>query len=201
VVAKSPVLVQVETKLRKRLSSLPSDEDSLAGVLSVQAAPAKRWVPKPFEESNVDWRFLSDLLHELHGSPRHGNPKDPVDSLIYVMLSRKTPIRTAGKMFGRLKRRFPTWEKMLGADVAIIRRAIRGGGLEATRAKDLQKVLTILREEFGKVSLHRLRKWSNPRCLNFLTRLPGVGVKSALCVLMYAFDRKVFPGMLTASGF
>lgn len=150
-------------------------------------------MPRALVEGELDWRFLSDVLHELHGSPRHGNPKDPLDCLVYVMLSRKTPIRIAAKLFHRLKSTFPSWKMMLDADVKIIRRAIQGGGLETTRAKDLQTALAIIQKTFGRVSLNGIRKWSNQRCLTFLTGLPGVGTKSALCVMMYALGRKVFP--------
>jgi endonuclease III len=82
---------------------------------------------------------------------------------------------------------------MAVADIAQIRQAIAGGGLEATRAKHLQEVVATLKTEFGRVSLHRLHKWSNQKCLDFLTRLRGVGKKSALCVMMYGLNRKVFP--------
>jgi endonuclease III len=82
---------------------------------------------------------------------------------------------------------------MVSADVRRIRTAISGGGLEATRAKHLQRVVQILKAQFGTASLRQLRKWSNPKCLEFLTSLPGVGKKSALCVMMYGLNRKVFP--------
>ena len=192
-IARDTDLMQIEKYLRKRLSSASSDESSLADTLRVKDARTRRWVPRPFEEGMLDWRFLSEMLHELHGSPRHGNPKDPLDCLVYVMLSRKTPIPTAGKLFRKLKRKFPTWGEMAATDVDAVRGAIRGGGLEATRAKHLHGVVETLRTEFGSASLNRLRKWSNQRCLDFLTRLPGVGKKSALCVMMYGLNRKVFP--------
>jgi len=119
--AKATDLVQIEKTLRKRLSSASPDESSLAKTLRVQNARARRWVPRPFEDGVIDWRFLSDALHELYGSPRHGNPKDPLDCLIYVMLRRKTPIPMAGKLFGRLKRMFPNWGQMVSADVRRVR--------------------------------------------------------------------------------
>jgi DNA (cytosine-5)-methyltransferase 1 len=190
----SKQLSGIEQELRQRLLSRDDpSSSSVARLVKVEDAPIRKWVPRPLCDGKVDWGFLAAMLHELHGSPRHGNPSDPLDCLIYVMLSRKTPITVAGKLFRRLKRRFATWDNLLTSKPSTLRKLLSGGGLEETRTGDLRNVLAAIKHRFGTVTLSYLDTWGNRRCLAFLTSLPGVGKKTALCVMMYALGRKVFP--------
>lgn len=142
----------------------------------------------------MDWEALSKALEDAYGNPRHGNPEEPVDCLFYLMLSRKTPIPVAGRVLGRLRDLVGgDWNQLPDRDEKEIAAAIYGSGLEEIRAGHIRKVAAILREQFGYVTLDPLREWSDEECQRFLTRLPGVGVKTALCAMMYTLDRQVFP--------
>jgi DNA (cytosine-5)-methyltransferase 1 len=61
------------------------------------------------------------------------------------------------------------------------------------RAGELHAALRVIRDQLGDVTLEPLRHWNNQRCLAFLSALPGVGPKTAQCVMLYALRRKVFP--------
>lgn len=141
----------------------------------------------------MDWETVSRLLEATHGNPRHGNPYKPVDCLFYLMLSRKTPIATAARIFGRLKELAPDWNDLLTHTPAELATAIRGSGLEEIRAAHIRQVVDHLSGRFGSVTLDPLRTWSDAECLKFLASLPGVGAKTAYCLMMYAMDRQVFP--------
>lgn len=142
----------------------------------------------------MDWEAVSKALEETYGNPRHGNPEEPVDCLFYLMLSRKTPITTAGRTLARLQELVGhDWNHLPDTDEKDIAAAIYGSGLEEIRAAHLRMVAAILRERFGAVTLDPIREWSDEECISFLTRLPGVGAKTALCVMMYTLGRQVFP--------
>lgn len=141
----------------------------------------------------MDWEGLAWTLAERYGSPRHGNPTDPTDCLFYLMLSRKTPIRTAEKMYARLKAELPNWDSLLQLTREQLAELLHGSGLETIRAGHLLEVAGLLRARFGSVTLEPLRQWSDDECLNFLVSLPGMGMKTALCVMLYGLDRQVFP--------
>lgn len=166
---------------------------SVASKYPVEKAPTRKWVPKPLFNGNIDWRFLSSILEILHGNPRHGNPENPVDCLVYVMLTRKTPIEIGEVIFERLKERYRDWEQVIADDTDELRRILHGSGLEDNKAHDIQNTLSLIREKFGAVNLDRLKDWGKVRCLKYLTSLPGVGPKTARCVMMYALGKKVFP--------
>jgi len=141
----------------------------------------------------VDWEGLSKALVARYGSPRHGNPTDPTDCLFYIMLSRKTPIRTAARVYDRLRAALYDWDDLLRLTQEQLVQLLWGSGLEEIRAGHLLAVAGLLRKRFGSVTLEPLRRWSDDECLNFLVSLPGLGTKTALCVMLYGLNRQVFP--------
>lgn len=159
----------------------------------VKKAQTRKWVPQPMLNGRIDWRYLSDILELLYKNPRHGNPDDPLDDLIYVMLTRKSPIDMAPKIFKKLKEKYENWDNLLQDSQNNLINLLYGIGLEEIRAKDITDTLEIIKKEFGSLSLDPLKKWTNDRCLRLLTSLPGVGTKTARCVMMYALGRNVFP--------
>ncbi|MHB9145731.1 MAG: endonuclease III domain-containing protein [Symbiobacteriia bacterium] len=85
------------------------------------------------------------------------------------------------------------WDRLPDLDTSEIAAALHGSGLEEIRARHIREVAVKLRDHFGSVTLEPLRSWPDDECTRFLTALPGVGTKTALCVEMYALDRQVFP--------
>lgn len=166
---------------------------SVAQTFRVESARQRRWVPMPFADGKLDWGLLSWMLESAYNNPRHGNPEDPLDCLIYVMLTRKTPISLGKKIYSKLRRHYPNWLALLSETPGELQKLLRGSGLEELKAGDIRAVLAAVYREFGELSLDRLSGWSNDRCLRFLTGLPGVGTKTARCVMMYSLGRGVFP--------
>jgi endonuclease III len=66
-------------------------------------------------------------------------------------------------------------------------------GLGTQRARNIKRLLASVRERFGTYSLDKLEGWSDREVEAFLTDLPGVGLKTAKCVMMYALRRPVLP--------
>lgn len=142
----------------------------------------------------MDWESVSRALEVAYGNPRHGNPEDPVECLIYLMLSRKTPIAVAGRMLKRLEVLVGhDWNRLPEISEKDLAATLHGSGLEEIRAHQIHLVAVTLRERFGRITLDPLRNWSDDACFRFLTELPGVGAKTALCVMMYTLGRQVFP--------
>ncbi|MBS3976243.1 MAG: hypothetical protein KGZ75_05900 [Syntrophomonadaceae bacterium] len=139
------------------------------------------------------WNLISDQLERKYHNPRHGNPEDPVECLFYVMLTRKTPIRKAQHVFERILELVPWPDMLLDMDETQLYNLLYSCGLQHMRVKNIGDVAEFLFHQFGRITLDPLREKSNEDCLSFLTSLPGVGTKTALCVMMYALDRKVFP--------
>ncbi len=136
---------------------------------------------------------VDELLHYAYGCPDHNNKQDPLDELVFILLSRRTRDLSYERVYNRLKERFPHWEDLASASTAEVLRIIEEAGLGPKRASEIQANLKTIRDTLGSYSLDRLRGWNNSRIFKFLTSLRGVGPKSAYCVMMYSLGRRVFP--------
>ena len=133
------------------------------------------------------------LLQETHGSPRHGNKDDPLDELVYIILSNRTRQEAAQAGFDALLEAFGSWPAMAEANRRAITSVIRHLGLARVKSTQLLEILARLKADFGDVSLTCLGSWSTAKAEAYLVSLPGVSKKVAKCVLMYSLGRSVLP--------
>jgi DNA-cytosine methyltransferase len=133
------------------------------------------------------------LLHVAHGSPRLGNMDDPLDELFFILLSLKTSFRTYEETYRRLHEEFHPWEKLLEVEHEEVASRIKKGGLGTLKARAFVDIAWRLREDFGAVSLAKLREMEAPDAESYLMSLPGVGRKTARCVMMYSLGLDVVP--------
>lgn len=138
-------------------------------------------------------REVARILAALYGTPNLGNKSDPTDELVYIILSRKTPLHANQETFDALKARFPRWDDVLDAPQKEVERLVSPGGLGGKKVTSLYGAMARLKETFGRCSLDDARDWSDDRLEAFLCCLPEVQRKSAYCIMMYAFGRQVFP--------
>jgi endonuclease III len=65
--------------------------------------------------------------------------------------------------------------------------------LSKKKATQIKGAMRNILADTGKLSLAFLSQWDDERVEDYLTSLPGIGVKSARCIMMYSLGRKVFP--------
>ncbi len=123
--------------------------------------------------------------------PRKRAP--PLNVLVATILSQNTSDVNSGRAYRALRRRFPRWADVAGAAPRAIEAAIRCGGLARIKAARIRRGLQLIRRREGRLSLARLGTLSSPAALAWLTSMPGVGMKTACCVLLFGFDRPVMP--------
>ena len=145
------------------------------------------------DEEAATQHVYTRMLQALYPQRDLGNHADPLDELIYIMISRRTREGAYQDVFRRLRTRFPDWADMALASVQEIESIVGSAGLGELRAAALQQTLQLIHEEMGSYSLERLREWNDDRIETFLRKLPGVGAKSAYCVMMYSLGRAAFP--------
>ncbi len=131
---------------------------------------------------------------------RHlGNPTQdhqlppPLSMLIATILSQNTSDKNSHRAYQALRRRFPGWEAVAHANLGALRAAIRVGGMANQKAPRIRSILKSVRERYGRYSLEPLRDLSDQEVMDTLTAFPGVGVKTAACVLLFSLGRDVFP--------
>ncbi len=132
-------------------------------------------------------------LKQAYGSPRLGNQPDPLDELIYIILSTRTRDTVFQQTFDRLRLAFPDWNELLPAQEDRVATLLAPSGLGRLKAIQILSILDKLRAEFGRATLDPLFDFSDEEAEDFLISLPGVAAKVAKCVMMYSLDRPVLP--------
>jgi endonuclease-3 len=117
----------------------------------------------------------------------------PLDILVATILSQNTNDKNSHRAYISLRSKFATWESVAACSPRTIAGAIRSGGMAAQKSRRIREVLLSLRADFGHCTLDPIRSWSNSRVMERLTALPGVGPKTAACVLLFSLGRDVFP--------
>jgi endonuclease-3 len=133
---------------------------------------------------------IRDRLRELYGRPAWEPHGHPIAELVRTILSQNTNDRNRDVAYTRMRERFPTWEEVRDAPPAELEEALRPGGLSATKAPRIQHALEQLGDH---PDLDWLATAPREEALEFLTALPGVGRKTAACVLIFALGRPEIP--------
>jgi len=141
----------------------------------------------------TDVRLIAETLQERYGLRSLGNKKNPFNELLYIILSSKTPPRRYQETYASLRAQFPRAETLAEAAPRKLEKAIRFGGLARKKARQIPAIARELRQRFGRVTLSPLRVMADQEAESLLKGLPGVGVKTARCVLLFALGRNVFP--------
>ena len=101
-------------------------------------------------------------------------------------------LRTRRKSRAR-QRRYPTWDDVLAAEPEALADSIRQGGLANQKAPRIQQVLARVSNDCGDWRLDHLAQMPLDEAKSWLRSLPGVGPKTAACVLMFALGRPALP--------
>jgi endonuclease-3 len=139
---------------------------------------------------------ISHIVRRLQAAygPRpwrqHGRP---LDGLIGTILSQHTSDTNSDAAYESLRRAFRTWRECMQARPADVERAIRSGGLARQKTRSIQAILRFLQADRGRLSLEFLRRWPLRRAREYLLALPGVGPKTAACVLLFNLHRPALP--------
>ncbi len=143
-----------------------------------------------------------ETLLATYGEPKNEPDNDPLGGLIATILSQHTSDRNSERTYQQLILAFPTWEAVRDAATDKIAEAIKNGGLasmKSVRIQDVLQTLTKQQQEQGEIKTlaeylyDELAKRTTEEAWHYLRTLPGVGPKTAACVLMFHLDRPAFP--------
>ncbi len=140
---------------------------------------------------------ILDALESVWGYETRPTPElrheEPLDGLMLTLLSQNTNDKNRDKAFASLKAKYPEWNEVAEAPTDDIADVIRVAGLGDTKAARMKQILEILKEKFGSYSIKELAKWDTGDAREFLISLPGIGVKTAACVLVFDLEKPAFP--------
>jgi len=144
------------------------------------------------EQKQAKFRQVAPLLEAEYGR-KEWQRHDGMDELISCILSQSTTDANRDRGFSALKERFPTWEAVHHAPEEEVVNTIRPAGLANSKAPYIQGSLAAIYEERGEYNIDFLQDMGVPKAKEWLTRLPGVGAKTAAIVLCFGFGMHAFP--------
>jgi endonuclease-3 len=135
-------------------------------------------------------RRIRDRLRELYGRPFAPPHGQGLDELILTVLSQSTNDRNRDVAFLALRRDFEDWAAVRDAPNAAVERSIRPGGISKVKSARIQE---ILREVDIPTFDEHLASLPVAQARDELVALPGVGRKTAACVLLFAYGMRDIP--------
>jgi endonuclease-3 len=138
-------------------------------------------------------RAVRERLRATYGLPVMAPHGDGVGELVLTVLSQSTNDRNRDVAFERLRDRLAAWEAVRDAPVEEVEEAIRPGGISKVKSVRIQEILRAIDEDGRDLDLGWLRDVPVAEGRAFLTGLPGVGRKTAACVLLFAFGLRDVP--------
>jgi endonuclease-3 len=163
-------------------------------------------------------RFVLDGLAGLYGRETWQRRLDPTSELILTILTQNSADTNAEVAFEALRRAYPSsrppeahhpgsgwggvglpeapppdWAAVELAPLPELTDVIRPGGLANQKAPRLQETLRTIRAERGDYSLEFLADMTALDARAWLTRINGIGKKTASIVLLFCFGLPLFP--------
>jgi len=111
---------------------------------------------------------------------------DPMPQLVFAMLSKRTRDEIAGRVFERLRWRYPTWQRFLNAPPEDIARLIWPVTDWREKLVEIRRMLTRVKEERGSLDLSFLAGWRVEQAIDWLRRFDGVGPEVAAVVMNFS---------------
>lgn len=185
--------------------------------------PAKAWVRTLARTRPGLLPFVTDALAGMYGHPVWQRVHDPTSELILTILSQNSADTNAEQAFESLRRAYPRadattdaptnpkinrpgwggiglddatapdWPAVEAAPIEELVDAIRPGGLANQKAPRIQAALRTIREQTGSHSLEFLGDLPALEARDWLTRIDGIGRKTASVVLLFSFGTPLMP--------
>jgi endonuclease III len=156
-------------------------------------SPSARSEPRWRRPRKARVRAIRDRLRELYGKPEWKPHGHPIAELVRTILSQNTNDLNRDVAYDRLRERFPTWVEVRDAPLDEVRDAVRPAGLADTKAPSIQGALRRATVDGGEPDLDWLADADRQEAIAYLTELPGVGRKTAACVMIFALGRPEIP--------
>lgn len=142
----------------------------------------------------IKYIYRIERILRNHYQPSNlGNKKNPLNELLYIIISLRTTNPSLQRNYLKFKKLYPKWDDAYKAKVISIARVLKTAGLSMQKAHNLKRILLKIKKDWGILSLRKLKKLDNTCLEEYLLSLPGIGLKSARCIMMYSFAREVFP--------
>ncbi|KXA91575.1 hypothetical protein AKJ57_00740 [candidate division MSBL1 archaeon SCGC-AAA259A05] len=149
---------------------------------------------KSFKVISDEKSRVREIIKELEAEFQvNSPPRDhPFLTLVRTVLSQNTNSRNTERAYDNLTSEYTSPKDFAEADIEELENLIRPAGLYRSKARTLRKLGRIIIDEHEGYLKEVLKKSQN-KARKELLEMPGVGPKSADCVLLFACGRDVLP--------
>lgn len=127
--------------------------------------------------------YIVDELEKIFDR-RTFEDQSPYEVLVRTILSQRTRDENTDRATANLFEVYPTMEDIAEAPVEEIAKLVRPAGFYNVKAGRIKEVSNILLDEYDGIV---------PDSIDELIKLPGVGRKTANCVLVFGFQEDAIP--------
>jgi endonuclease III len=142
---------------------------------------------------NISIELVLDLLVTAYGDRKWVPNGDPIGELIRTILSQNTSDHNSYLAFASLKSTFKNWTQVASASLTSISQTIYIGGLSEIKAHYIKNSLKEIIRLQGVLNMDFLKQHSVDDARSWLMQLPGVGMKTASCVLLFSLGMPALP--------
>ena len=130
-------------------------------------------------------RIVQLLRKEISGQTHLGSiRRDPFKILIATILSARTKDENTDKAVKQLFEKYSTPDAIANAQISELEKLVKPAGFYKIKARRIREVSERILKDFGE---------KTPDNIDDLLSLPGVGRKTANCVLVYAYRQPAIP--------
>lgn len=141
-------------------------------------------------------QIVKDVCKTLESSydiSRLGNPTNPLDDLLFIIISSRTTPKLTIRVYNDIKNNFNSWDDLLETGNNKLQLMIKPAGLSKIKAEYIILTLKKIKKDFGTFNLDSLEKKSDKEIQAYLILLPGVSEKIAKCIMLYTMNKSVLP--------
>ena len=132
-------------------------------------------------------------LLEIYGPQQAYSKRTPLQELVMTILSHRTDYASEKKAYEQMWEHYGSWQAIQNANTQELTNLLNPARFPEVKAPYIQKSLAKIYEEKGAYTLDFLTNMQAEEALDWLTQLPGVGLKTATLVLLFNFKKPLLP--------
>lgn len=138
-------------------------------------------------------QIVYERLREQYGEKLWSPQRSPVAELVLTILSQNTSDTNRDVAYDALRERYESWDDVAAAPLDELQEVIRPAGLVTQKSASIKRALETIKREEGDYDLSFLADMPTDEALDWLTAIKGVGPKTASIVLLFCFNKPLFP--------
>jgi endonuclease-3 len=150
----------------------------------------KTLIDNDYRNSNESKKDLTERIKKIFNilsgafKIRVFEDRDPYRVLIRTILSQRTRDENTDKASAKLFAKYKSIEEVANAPIEDVEKLVKNAGFYRVKSRRISEVSNLLIDQYGKTV---------PDNLDELLELPGVGRKTANCVLVFGFQKPAIP--------